>query len=1351
VVVRRGSHGEGGVQLAGSPSRTVDRYVLPVDAQVVLDEAGFLDAAMATAWWVPAGDRLQATTELCRQTGSFVLLAAEGTGKTFVLDSLREREPEAVRVNLATLDRSGTRGRLEEASAGSVPVYLYGLDSAVRQDSAVSGILQECLAEPHAAGTFWRLGCGPAIWHAGLAQAFRSFLMPFRELRLLPVTREAAAALAAEVIGDPKGFVDAVASARLGRALAASPRRLQAVARYWEENRGVLAASQLDAIRLEIDHLLQETGIRQPGSVVPQDRRRRLAARLAAMMVFGKAVRFTSDSQSLPGAPQGGILHSGWLPSSPEADQPGQKVAPAEYDEVLGTALFDAGAGSGVTFRHQQHAEFLAAEYVSTRPVTRGQLPVLLGMTADGAVPPSLAGVAAWIAVLAPGLAEGFPAANALALAKAAVEFPSPAFRAAVVDGILAEAASGNAYPLTGDLRPLVHPGLEAQLAEWLGRGVTRPEELWWVSMLAAAGGCRSLAGDLTRLLVGGNWRAWARRVGVRAVTALGDDRDLLLLKDLARLGADCDPVDSVLADVIGALYPRLMATAEALSLLRPQRNAGPVGPYSDFLGRLASQIPAADIPAALSWAAERVPDGPDAFGSLIPRLVRRGWELAASPDVREPLARLTVGLAGHLQWRWPEQDDLPWLGQPGTARRELALAVAARLTAGDAYNMLRLGLLGPPDLGWVLRELPNLEHPAQGTIARCVSSLAKNPDATVADLILGMGEAHPAYPYTADLREPLGTDCLPAQRARREWEREAANASRRKARRDERSAGLLSTLDGAARDPGRWWLVARWLAARDDEDSPQALFCHDLTTRPGWELLSEPQRQQVLDLGVRFLTLHQPAPSNRAGRAAVPADQADPDQQGVCLLTTLASHDHARLASLSATAWRAWAPAIVGARSRATTDDAEALCRLVDHAPSESKPAIVSAALAQLDAMQGPSGHPVPYQLYAHLCPLLAPGLAARLTDGIYHGDRGRTVLEMLVRHAPETAAAVCRQIAFTPGAALAADARRGLAELDPGSLVEDLRARRAGPGEVAELAPHVNVSVLTDPHLGVLGSMLLECVPFADDPPLRFGVFTPEPGYHVRRKRDIVLATLADRGQVGFFEELTGSVGPAGETIAWYFREARSRAADRSYPGLPSDQLLHLLSRADARLVRHDQDLLDVVIAQLDELQRELAGQHLYRFLWDSPGRRGGHPKSEDTVSDFVRRELQAGLREAFFEREPQVAGRGRGIGSRIDIESSVTTATHPAGKAHVIVEAKHVTNKDLMIDMHRQLARRYMLPKQARCGIYLVYWTDPDQRHAGPTGKRELLEQLKDQAAAAADEGLEIRPYLMDISWR
>lgn len=128
-------------------------------------------------------------------------------------------------------------------------------------------------------------------------------------------------------------------------------------------------------------------------------------------------------------------------------------------------------------------------------------------MADDGTIPGSLAGIAAWIGVLDPELAEGLPRANALALAKTGVEFPSHAYRAAVVDGILASAASGDADPLpVQDLGVLAHAGLEAQLKGHLDRSLIGPQELWWVAVLAAAGGCRDLAHDLTWHLVDATW-----------------------------------------------------------------------------------------------------------------------------------------------------------------------------------------------------------------------------------------------------------------------------------------------------------------------------------------------------------------------------------------------------------------------------------------------------------------------------------------------------------------------------------------------------------------------------------------------------------------------------------------------------------------------------------------------------------------------------------------------------------------------------------------------------------------------------------------------------------------------------
>ena len=121
---------------------------------------------------------------------------------------------------------------------------------------------------------------------------------------------------------------------------------------------------------------------------------------------------------------------------------------------------------------------------------------------------------------------------------------------------------------------------------------------------------------------------------------------------------------------------------------------------------------------------------------------------------------------------------------------------------------------------------------------------------------------------------------------------------------------------------------------------------------------------------------------------------------------------------------------------------------------------------------------------------------------------------------------------------------------------------------------------------------------------------------------------------------------------------------------------------------------------------------------------------------------------------QAEVQVARRRQGIGTRIDLTATTPTATQPPDTARVIAEAKLVTNTTLMTAMHDQLVQRYLVPAGLQYGIYLVYWISPSQRSAGrspkgTTDQAELMQQLKQQATAAAGQGLQIQPFLLDIS--
>lgn len=64
------------------------------------------------------------------------------------------------------------------------------------------------------------------------------------------------------------------------------------------------------------------------------------------------------------------------LPSDPEPEEPGTPVTPAQYEEVLGTDVFDAAPDATVSFRHQTYADLslpkTSFSLVKWRAGTRG-------------------------------------------------------------------------------------------------------------------------------------------------------------------------------------------------------------------------------------------------------------------------------------------------------------------------------------------------------------------------------------------------------------------------------------------------------------------------------------------------------------------------------------------------------------------------------------------------------------------------------------------------------------------------------------------------------------------------------------------------------------------------------------------------------------------------------------------------------------------------------------------------------------------------------------------------------------------------------------------------------------------
>src|SRR5215468_1362739 len=134
---------------ASSYALALDRFVQGSGSPTRLDDEGFL-LHPAAGRWSGTSDRPRPVTELVTGSGSFVLLAAGGMGKTTTLRALADIEPRAQYYDLVTLEVSEIKAMIRQAARDRCPAYLDSLDQAAASDQRLYRILGEELVRPGA-------------------------------------------------------------------------------------------------------------------------------------------------------------------------------------------------------------------------------------------------------------------------------------------------------------------------------------------------------------------------------------------------------------------------------------------------------------------------------------------------------------------------------------------------------------------------------------------------------------------------------------------------------------------------------------------------------------------------------------------------------------------------------------------------------------------------------------------------------------------------------------------------------------------------------------------------------------------------------------------------------------------------------------------------------------------------------------------------------------------------------------------------------------------------------------------------------------------------------------------------
>lgn len=1312
------------------PEQTVTRWVAPVENEIPRTHHGLLDSGTLSRDWY-TGELPQLATDLIGTSDSYVLLAPAGAGKTTLIDELKRQEPDSHSIDLSDSQQSLieqirllTSIDLAAQDSPSVrTIFVDAVDEALQVDPTTDNTLGALLRQPGANHLAWRFVCRPGSWTVRLATKLKAALPGLKELELLPLSLADIEHLAGS---NTEHFLAAVDRVRLTRLLA-YPLPAMDLLEHWREV-GQLPVSRSGAMEHAVTRMLTEGSNSRPLGRLDDYSRRLIAERLAALSLFcgvGAFVlgpvnhRRAASSLSVEGSIGTSKLA---IASVPIQDEPGlSRLNGDDIREVLDTPLFAAAGHSAVSFVHQSYAEFLAASYLSRRRVTGQRLVSILGADANGLVPGPMIEVLGWLS------ASGLPALDVLIannakqlLSTAGLELVDDRVRERVVAALLRGAAEGTIDEgWRADTSVLSHPGLATQLHE-AAEAVSNDWVAFWICCLARHCVVVEVADDLLAIAFSTSLNATMRAEAVRAFADVAPQNGMGKLTPLLELDSGQDPDDEILAATLRALLPDAIDLTHLHRALRPRRTPNFIGGYTKLLSELPSLISPDYVLPTLTYALNRRPERDDrTFDRLIGGLLQRAWEMN-DPAMCEALGAALSNQLLSAHELFPRTTP-PWLACDDPECRRAMAASALKSHPNAFYSVLHMYMLLATDIRWLLDWIASAPREAVEPALVVLQYLAWNvADAETAERILEIDADHPAFEVLSTFKGEQHISERP------EW-LSATMEDDGSLSPTELDSQLRDAISRARSDITTWWDVAVALVGDLEAVDYEIYFGWDLTRKPMWPIMTHEEQKELLQLGLDYVNSRHTDVNHWSELESFSSEDVMPDWSGVFLLATVAAHHPHLLAAVEPNAWISWSSALV--RMPNLTGDEKWRRQIRDAAPPAGREAIDQALREQIRQADDTSFTDHPLADFSDI--RLVAELEQVAADPGQSEDRRNAALEVLIEHTPQIALDVARTATATDTAPSAAFTV--LAKLAPEDLVAEwIERKQLGP---LERLSDLDVARLSDSSLVALAGMLLDQLPFAEDPELSNDLIPGAPEADARRVRRYLLQSMANRGLVSELVSLMDErPEPDLEHIRYLVQDARAREAVTKWRPVPPGTLMEFLARGDARLVRDSAGLLAVLLEQLDQIQQDIHGRASFRFLWDKePGTKDASPKNEDTISDWVAHELRLRLNpHVVVDREIQVTRRSNaGVGTRIDI----TASSGGTDVGRVIFEAKLVNNPELQTAIDNQLVGQYLAPIGITHGIYIVYWTTPKLRpknwHKKYPDAEALAEALREQA--------------------
>jgi hypothetical protein len=1387
------------------------RFWLPEGQEIPVFDAGFMpDPAGFWSGAVPDGRPLAGLSDIA----CLILIGEPGLGKSTALRA----EYERIQVELGNEDRAhfvelGCTRQAETlreeifgspeytgwlAGEGRLHLFLDSLDEArLRIEHAARLLLQGLDGAPHGRLVL-RLSCRSADRQHEFEQELRQRFEPdnFAVRELAPLRRVDIVAAASARGLDGEAIVGEVIVREL-QPLAMVPEALNFLLDVAEES-GTVPASRREAFEQGLALLSREPDEErrdeQAGGKLSAGGRLAICARVAATLMLSGRSAVRIDGR--PPGPDDATLPQ--LSGGREEDRLTAIPTKIEVDEralreALGTGVLTAAGPGRLAFAQASYAEFLTARWLAEGALSVGQRRSLLFSEGGerARVVPQLQEVASWLATLSPSFHAELMALDPMVLLRAEPINLDGTERERLVDALLAGIRSLEIERwdrrIRSHYRALGHCSLAEQLRVVICDPDDDPQTRQVACDIAKACELTELGPELADRALDSDCHLQVRIAALSALEELATPELRRRVRSLALEDVAEDEQDELKGAALNVVWPQEIDVAELLGALREPRAPNLYGHFKAFiLNEVVGNLPAADLPAALRWAAKlpvtHFPTEP--LPSLRDELLVAAWpQLPAGGQLADAYLEVVSGLltgsanliSNTLREEHPEVffDLAP--------RRALLEGLITRLEAGDLHmaNLLFSSprLLVAEDMDWLVVKLRGaIGTKREETLAALVERL----------LILGASEEAllearqessvlrrlTAYRYDAvRLGSPAAEEAQREYVERLELEREEEEPAEEDV---DIPAGVARAMERfEAGELDGFWVATRWLEF-DPEHSNRALFVSDLQALSGWSVIDEAMRRRILSAASQYLAQASPQTKEWFGKGTI----YWPAWAGYRALRLLRELDPTRLDSLARKVWERWAPIIVawprdgtGASEESGFND-WAVAQLLSHAPETAASWLGKALDRELRLAQSPTAL-IRFEGAWH--PALEATVLRRARRSGLDPQKRSELLRFLIAHGSLPGLQHARQLsgasAINAGgrrlelavrvAAMLAAERGGGEWPRLWELIE--RSEEFGVGLIESLAADETqvVSELSAEQAGALYSWTEARYPAAEDPRVE-GTHSPSLREMIGDWRGRMLNVIANQGtrEAVIVLGKLGAENPEHYGIRRLKRDAEEILQRSEWEPPRPEDVLRLSDDAKRRYVRSARDLANVLLSSLERAQGLLSGQRgQAALLWNSDPLR---PKRERQVASWLEGHFLADLRERgiLVGRELEIRPHPEGyMGESVDITVAAVAGAEVEGSpiVSVTIELKCCWHADRDTAMREQLVKRYLDADNIQ-GIYLLAhfdsasWDDGEPTKRRACRKRNLENSRQfyaEQAAEVSAEGLaDVSAFVLDF---